>query len=151
MTAMTMTRSWTLLIPAPAKMFSANARDHWRVTSGAKKLWREAAFLYATQAKLPTRVGRVRIDIVLHFTINRARDDANFHPYVGKPIVDGLGRSRTVKAKNGVRVEPGYELIADDTPEFLDGPHITVGAKVPKADFPYGLAAVTITHLGEPS
>jgi hypothetical protein len=149
-TAVTETRTWQLTIPAPAKMFSANTGAHWRRTGEARKAWREASFLYATQAKLPKGLGRVRIDVSLHFTVNRGRDDSNYHPYVGKPIVDGLSKSRTVKGKNGTRVEPGYELIPDDTSEFLEsgGPSIVIGDKVSKVQYPLGLAVVTITDVG---
>jgi hypothetical protein len=148
MTAMTQTRTWTLTIPAPAVMYSENSRHHWRKTGPAVKAWREAAFLYARQAKLPKGLARVRIDVTLHFTDARQRDRYNLHRYVVKPLVDGLSRPRTVNGKTGVRVEPGYELIADDTPQFLDGPFITIGAKVDKKAYPLGLAVITITELG---
>lgn len=147
MTAMTETRTWALTIPAPARMYSVNTTDHWRETSAAKKAWREASYTYAIQAKLPKLLDRVRIDITLHFVTKAQRDTANFHPYVGKPIVDGLGATRQVKAKGGIRVEPGYQLIADDTPAHLDGPHLLIGAPVSKKEHPFGLAVVTITEL----
>jgi hypothetical protein len=142
------TRTWTLTIPAPARMFSINTSEHWRVTGAAKKAWREAAFLYARQAKLPTGLARIRIDIVLHFTNNsRGRDTANYHPHVGKPLTDGLAAGRTVKAKTGVRIEPGYGLVADDTPAHLDGPHLLIGEPVSRKQHPFGLAILTITDL----
>lgn len=141
MTAVVETRVWTLTIPAPAKMFSANTRVHWRQTWAARKAWREASFLYATQTKLPRGLARVRIDVVVHFTVNRGRDNENYSPHVGKPIADGLAK------RHGNA--PGYLLIADDTPEFLDGPFVTVGEKVTKARYPLGLAVVTITDLSE--
>jgi hypothetical protein len=139
-TAVTDTRTWTLEIPAPAAMYSANTRVHWRRTHEARKLWREAAFIYATQAKLPRRLARVRIDIAVHFTVNRGRDNENYSPHVGKPIGDGLAKPHGTA--------PGYLLIVDDTPEFLDGPFVTVGVKVDKKTYPLGLAVVTITDLG---
>lgn len=143
MTTVTEARTWTLTIPAPAKMYSANARVHWRRTYEARKAWRDAAFLYATQAKLPKGLAKVRIDIVLHFTVNRDRDNENWSPYVGKPIADGLGKPHQKKAQTA----PGYLLISDDTPEFLEGPFITVGEKVTKTEYPLGLAVVTITEV----
>lgn len=145
---MTDTRTWQLPIPAPAKMLSENSRHHWRVTGPAVKAWREASFLYATQARLPKHLARIRIDVELHFTDARERDPHNFHRYVVKPTVDGLCRPRTVNGKHGVRVEPGYEVVDDDSPRFLEGPYITVGEKVAKAQYPLGLAVVTITELG---
>lgn len=145
---MTITRSWTLSINAPAPMYSVNSTEHWRRIFAARKAWRETTFLLAQQAKLPKGLGRVRIDIALHFVDRRQRDTANFHPTVGKPIADALSKGRVVKAKTGTRVEVGYELIANDTPEFLDGPHLTIGAPVSKKDHPLGLVVVTITDLG---
>jgi hypothetical protein len=53
-----------------------------------------------------------------------------------------------VIAKSMPRVEPGYELIPDDSPEFLDGPFITIGAKVDKRQHPLGLVVIAITDLG---
>lgn len=138
---MTATRTWTLLIPAPAKMYSANTRVHWRRTYEARKAWREATFVYAQQAKLPKGLDKVRIDVVVHFTVNRGRDNENYSPFVLKPIADGLARPHGSS--------PGYLLITDDTPEFLDGPFVTVGAKVDKRQYPLGLAVVTITDLSE--
>lgn len=147
MTAMTDTRTWRITLPAPARMFSVNTTEHWRRTAEAKKLWREASFVLAQQAKLPKLLARVRIDVRLHFVDCAQRDTANFHPYVGKPIVDGLGASRTVTTKKGTRVEPGYQLIADDTPAHLDGPHLEIGEPVSRRDYPFGLVVVTITDL----
>jgi hypothetical protein len=146
-TAATEARTWVLRFPAPAKMFTENTTEHWRVTSAAVREWRAASFTYAQQAKLPKGLVRVRIDVALHFTDARDRDALNLHKYVVKPIVDGLSKARTVKTKTGVRVEPGFGLIADDSPRHLDGPYPTIGAPVSKKDYPYGLAVVTITDL----
>lgn len=154
MTAMaeTQARTWTLTIPAPAKMLSANAKLHHQTAGRIRKAWRAAAFTYAQQAKLPTGLDRVRIDIVLHHIVNRSRDDANWHPHVGKPIVDAFGAQRVVNGKSGLRVEPGYGLIPDDTPAHLDGPFISLGEKVSHKDYPLGLAVVTIIDLaGQPT
>jgi hypothetical protein len=147
-TAVTETRTWTLTIPAPAPMYSENSRHHWSKTGPAVKSWREASYLYAIQSKLPKGLRRVRIDVELHFITAGGRDRYNYHRYVAKPITDGLSKPRTVNGKTGVRVEPGYELIPDDNPIFLDGPFITIGAKVDKKQYPLGLAVVTITDIG---
>ncbi len=147
MSAVTAIRTWTLTIPAPAKMFSENTSEHWRKTSAAVKEWRNASFLFATQARLPKHLARVRIDVVLHFTDARDRDKYNFHKYVVKPLVDGLARPRTVNGRKGVRVEPGYQLVDDDNPRFLDGPFIEIGPKVDKKTYPFGLAIITIAEV----
>jgi hypothetical protein len=146
-TVMAEPRTFTLTIPGPAPMFSENTTEHWRRTSAAVREWRQASFLYATQARLPKHLPKVRIDVVLHFTDARQRDSYNYHRYVVKPLADGLARPRTVNGKRGVRVEPGYELIEDDNPRFLDGPFITIGEKVVKKAHPYGLAVITITEV----
>lgn len=149
MTAVTEQRTWTLSIPAPAPMFTENTTKHWRVTGPAVKAWREASFLYATQAKLPKGLARVRLDVRLHCVDNRVRDALNLHKYVVKPLVDGLGRARTVTTKRGIRVEPGYGLVADDSPEFVEGPFPTIGPKVDRKVHPLGLAVITIADLPE--
>lgn len=147
MSTVTEIRTWELTIPAPAKMFSENSRLHWSTSSPAVRAWREASYLYAKQAKLPKGLGRVRIDVELHFITAARRDRYNFHRYVAKPLVDGLASPRTVNSRSGVRVEPGYGLVPDDNPTFVDGPFITIGAKVDKKAYPLGLAVVTITEL----
>lgn len=147
MTALADLRTWTLTIPAPAKMFSENTSEHWRTTGPAVKAWREAAYMYAIQARLPKHLTRIRLDVVLHFTDARERDSLNYHKYVVKPLTDGLCRSRTVAGKNGVRVEPGYELVDDDSPRYLEGPFPTIGVKVDKKTYPLGLAVITITEV----
>lgn len=149
MTAMTATRTWVLTIPAPAPMFTENTTKSRWVTGPAVKAWREASFVYATQAKLPKGLARVRLDVVLHCVDNRVRDALNLHKYVVKPLVDGLGRARTVNTKKGVRVEPGYGLVADDSPRFVEGPFPTIGEKVDKTVHPLGLAVITISDLSE--
>ncbi|MEU4558589.1 hypothetical protein AB0F72_09365 [Actinoplanes sp. NPDC023936] len=150
---MTEARTWTLTIPAPDKMLSANTRLHWRTLRRVAKAWREASYTYAQQAKLPVGLDRVRIDITLHHTVNRDRDDANWYPYLGKPITDGLGAQRTVQQKDGAtRVEVGYGLVPDDSPAHVDGPFMHLGDKVSRKEYPLGLAVVTIVDLsGEPS
>lgn len=147
MTVMAEPRTFTLAIPGPAPMFSENTSKHWRETGKAVKAWREASFLYATQARLPKHLPKVRIDVALHFTDARERDSYNHHKYVVKPLVDGLSRPRTVNSKRGIRVEPGYQLVDDDNPNFVDGPFITIGEKVAKAAYPYGLAVVTVSEI----
>jgi hypothetical protein len=145
--AVTDTRVWTLAIPAPLPMKSSNSREHWRAVSRYRKTWREAVYWHAAAARLPKGLSRVRIDVELRFTAVRRRDAPNYHPEVIKPCVDALGPQRQVKGKNGVRTEPGWGLIPDDTAEFLDLTAPRIGDPVPKGLHPNGLVILTITDL----
>jgi hypothetical protein len=140
-------RVWTLAIPAPEPMKSANAREHWRAVSRSRRTWREAAYLWAATAKLPRGLAKIRIDVELRFTAVRRRDAPNYHPTVIKPCVDALGPQRIVRGKNGIRVEPGWGLIPDDTAEYLDLTSPRIGVPVPRGSYPHGLVVLTITDL----
>jgi crossover junction endodeoxyribonuclease RusA len=100
-------RSWSLVIPAPAPWLNANDRGHWRKRNGTIKAWRDAAHIYARQAKLPL-LGKAHIVAELRFADRRRRDPHNYFPTV-KACVDGL---------------VDYGLLADDSSEFLIGPDI---------------------------
>lgn len=150
--SLTQPRTWTLTVPAPAELMSFNTNKHWRVTSPVKREWRNATFLLAQSAQLPTGLGRVRIDVELRFPRGGRRDAANYHPYVVKPIVDALGPGREYTVRQGARagttvVECGYGLIPDDTETYLDGPYPKIGQVADQKRYPRGLAIVTITDL----
>jgi hypothetical protein len=148
-TTMTAARTWTLAIPAPAAMQTANRREHWRAVARRRKTWREAAYLWAAVAKLPRGLARVRIDVELRFTTNRRRDAPNYYSEVIKPCVDALTPAREVRSRGSVRVEPGWGLIPDDTEEFLDLGAPRIGPTVSRVLYPYGLVVFTITDLSE--
>lgn len=107
-------RSWTLDIPAPAPWLNANERGHWSKRSGTIRLWRDAAHVYATKARLPG-LGKVRIEAVLSFADKRRRDPHNYYPTL-KAIIDGL---------------VDYGLIPDDSDEYLIGPDIRMVQAAP--------------------
>jgi crossover junction endodeoxyribonuclease RusA len=139
-------RSWRLEIPAPAEWVNANYRGHWAPKAAKVKEWRNAALLYARQAKLPKGLAHVRIDAWLHFTDKLGRDAANYGDTL-KGVVDGLCRDKTHVNKKGRLVEaPGYGLIFDDTPQFLDGPFPRIGDPVSKKDYPLGLLVLDIVE-----
>lgn len=143
--------TWTLTFPAPTSMPSVNSgNQHWRKMSPIHKTWRETTFVHAKAAKLPVGLARVRIDIVLRFPTNGRRDAGNYYTHVVKPAVDALGPPID-KMRAGRRViAVGHGLIADDTAEFLDGPFVTLGAKVDDPKLcPYGQVVLTITDLSE--
>lgn len=142
--------TWTLRFPAPAPMISINQTPSWRKTSPAKKKFREAVYWAAKAAKLPHGLAKVRIDVELRFPRGGRRDAPNYHPYVLKPLVDGLGPATAIKRGGQEIVNLGYGLIADDTAEHLDGPFPSLGAPLPKeqrATMPYGEVIITITDL----
>lgn len=148
--------TWTLRFPAPDKMLSGNGNVYWRTRHSLTTSWREATYVHAKAAKLPTGLARVRLDFELRFTSARTdRDEANYHTLVVKPATDGLGAPFRQEIKRGKRAgqvstAPGYGLIERDTPEFLEGPYIRFGPKVanPKA-CPFGEVVITVTDLSE--
>jgi hypothetical protein len=142
-------QTWTLTFPAPDRMLSVNSgNQHWRRTSPIHKTWREATYLHAKAAKLPTGLTRVRLDFTLRFPRAGRIDVGNYYTHVVKPCVDGIGPPID-KMRAGKRViAVGYGLIPDDTAEYLDGPHVVLGEPVRDKTMPYGQVILTITNLG---
>lgn len=123
-----MSRSWTVRIPCPAPWLNANSRKDRRRAAATVRTWREAAHIYATQAKLP-KLARARITATLHFCDKRRRDDHNYFPTI-KAIVDGL---------------VDYGLLDDDSREHLVGTSIAGGEPVTHKQYPGGgLVVLTI-------
>lgn len=147
---------WTLRFPAPDRMLSGNNDVYWRTRHSLTKSFREAMVVHAKAAKLPVGLARVRLSFELRFaTARNDRDALNYHTLVVKPSVDGLGPAFHQVIKRGKRAgqtnfQPGHGLIANDTPEFLDGPYITLGPKVedPKR-CPFGEIVLVVTDLSE--
>jgi hypothetical protein len=145
---------WRLTFPAPAPMLSVNSgNQHWRRTSSIHKTFREAMYVHAKAAKLPVGLRRVRMEFVLRFPRAGRQDIGNYYTHTIKPCVDGLGpQSVRVnrRSTNGTwtqSIAVGYGLIADDTAEFLDGPHVLLGEPVRDKTMPYGQVTVTIADL----
>lgn len=141
-------RSWRLEIPAPVEWVNANYRGHWAPKAKLVKTWRTTALVYARKAKLPKELDHVRVDAWLHFTTRHHRDAANYHDTL-KGVVDGLCRDKSHLNKKGKWVDaPGYGLIWDDTPEYLDGPFPRIGDPVDKRRYPLGLLVLDIIEDG---
>jgi hypothetical protein len=138
---------WRITFPAPDRMLSVNGNPHWRCTSAIRKAFRDAMYLYAKAAKLPVGLNRVRLDFILRFPTAGRRDAANYHGVVVKPCVDALGPPIDTIRRGKPLKAVGYGLIADDTAEYLDGPHVTLGEPVRDKAMPYGQVTVTITDL----
>lgn len=116
----------TLTIPAPAKWLNSNDRLHWGPRAKLTKSWRQAAHVYARQARLPKGLGRVRIDAQVHKTTGNSFDAMNLYPTL-KAVVDGL---------------VDYGLVVDDNNDHVTGPFITDGGRREKA-----LVVLTITEI----
>lgn len=140
---------WMLVIPAPCDWVNANYRGHWAPKAKLVKKWRQTTVVYARQARLPVGLARVRIDVMLRFTTRHRRDAANYEPTL-KGVIDGLCRDKTHINKRGRKVDaPGYGLIWDDEPSYLDGPFPRIGEPVDKRKYPRGVVQLLITDLGE--
>ncbi len=120
--------TWTMHFRAPDRLLNANDRQHWAPTAAAVRSWRHAARIYATAAKFPRGLSRVRIDITVHFPDRRRRDRANWYP-TAKPITDGL---------------TDYGVVCDDSDDYVDGPVVTIGEPTTS---PVPEVTVTITDL----
>lgn len=150
MSAATEPRTWTVAIPAPIPMKSANVRDHWRVVARERRKWREAAFGRIALARPPQGLARIRVEVVFHFNTNRRRDAPNYMESVIKPCVDAIGPEKRVRQDDGsFRVDRGWGVVPDDTAEFVDLRPPTLGEPVPKGLHPHGLVVLTITDLSQ--
>lgn len=136
-------REWVLDIIPPAEFLSANSRKDRRGDDDRQQ-WRAASWRAAREAKLPTGLARVRIDIVIA-PPSRRFDRNNLRPTC-KTLVDGLGpamfRPPTLKQPNGVSA-PGYGLIRNDSDRHLDGEHLHVIDPAP----PRGHVTIYIADL----
>lgn len=132
--------TWTLTIPAPAPILSANdTGGHWARTAPTVAAWRDAACTWARKGRLPKGLQRVEIHLDLWFPVKRNRDRENYNATL-KPIIDGLTTPRR-------RGQPGYGLIPDDTPTYLAASSIELHEGKAPARSAFGLAVVTITDL----
>lgn len=148
MSTATATRVWTVAIPAPHPMKSANSTEHWTANSRRRRDWRETAYARIALADLPKGLTKIRVEVELRFTTNRRRDAPNYYTDVIKPCVDALSPEKRVKKqKGGFRVDRGWGVVPDDTAEFLDLAAPTIGPVVSKATHPYGLVVLTITDV----
>lgn len=145
---------WTLVIPAPAEWLTANKLNNsWSKWKRAEltRQWRGATVNYATQARLPRGLGRVRVDAVAQFWgPPPVRDRKNLEPTM-KAVVDGLGPSRTMKRGNKITHSPGYGLIDDDDDIHLEDSTLVIGESLGPAKpyGPTGRLTLTITAVAD--
>ena len=113
--------TYTLEIPAPADWISENDRLYWAQRAKIVRAWRNAALIYARQARLP-KLERAHITATVHKGNRRAYDAHNLMP-TAKACIDGL-----VTGKGRVK---GYGLLPDDSNKHLTGPDMRAGTVDP--------------------
>lgn len=138
-----MSRTWTLTVVAPCEWLTANMilgeLDKY-ARARIVKAWRQATYVAAFDARLPTGLDRVRIEVEARFRGRPpVRDRSNLDPTI-KACVDGLGPARGRSA--------GWGLIPDDDDKHLDGPHLTIGPPLPlDGHRSKGLLNITIKEI----
>lgn len=121
-------RQRTITIPAPVSFISLNQRQHWAVKARLTKAWRNAAHVYARQARLPRGLSRVHVSVEVVKATSRRYDVHNLMP-TAKAVVDGL---------------IDYGMCADDSNEYVTGPDMRAAGKGEPA------LVLTITEITQP-
>lgn len=91
-----------ITFPPPAKLLSANDRDHWRKRAQLVRAWRQHTFLLVAALNLGPQPPSV-VHLTLPVRDRRRRDPMNYYPTL-KAVVDGL-------------VDAG--CWPDDTPDYV--------------------------------
>lgn len=136
-------RSFELVVFAPVGgWLTANRPSSPWVIRRLRAEWRRAAFDAAAAAHLPVGLARVQIHAVARFW-GRApvRDRDNLRPTL-KAVIDGLGPPQLSSRTSA----PGWGLIPNDDDAHLDGPYLTIGAKLSRDEWPSRLV-LTIVEL----
>lgn len=153
---------WTIVIPAPVRIVSANAESDWAKVRN-HRAWRDTAYAKIAVLALPRHLAAIRIDLEIRFPTNRGRrNETNYHPTVGKPCTDALGPQRKYAIARGkhagtVVLERGWNVVDDDTSPPLhcpDCPHIRFGVPLTvdeRLKWRFGLAVMTVTDLSQES
>jgi crossover junction endodeoxyribonuclease RusA len=102
--------TWLLEFPAPTDWINSNQRVQHRYQK-ERRLWRDAAHIWAKARKMPKNLARVHIVATLSFPNRRQRDIHNYMPTI-KACVDGL---------------VDYRLIPNDHDQHLTGPDLRPG------------------------
>jgi crossover junction endodeoxyribonuclease RusA len=106
--------------PPPAKLMNLNDRAHWSVKARATKVWREAAYYAAIQAKVKG-LGPSEVTIGLPVRTAHQRDPSNLIPTC-KAIVDGL-------VDAGVWPDDNSEWVTVHEPVLMKGGFVLVQIK----------------------
>ncbi|HEX6968930.1 MAG TPA: hypothetical protein VF174_09010 [Micromonosporaceae bacterium] len=119
--------TYLLEFPAPAPWLNSNGRTDRRAQTRDRRLWRDAAHIWARSKKLP-KLQRAHITATLSFPNHRKRDIGNYAPTM-KAAVDGL---------------IDYGLLPDDSDQHLVGPDLRPGTRQCTA---YGWVELEIREL----
>jgi hypothetical protein len=116
----TVTREWTITIPAPCDWLTANVERHKYQRAQLVRQWRSATWAACTKAKLPTGVTPVDIHAVVRYAGRQApvRDRLNLAPTV-KAIVDGLTPKKTTVRDGKTFHALGYGFLPDDSDKHV--------------------------------
>jgi hypothetical protein len=121
-------RSW-VLPPMTGTRLTSNDRPHFHARAAATREWRKLGWGRAREARIP-RLARARVDVQWLPSTAAVHDPSNAHPMV-KALVDGICLDAGV--------------LADDSAEFLVGPHVTMGERFRPAVPGRGLATLRVT------
>jgi len=122
---------WRFTMAAPCQLWSANDahRSDKYKTAVVRKKWRTLTYDTLVGLALPTGLARVAFSVVLHPVIDNRRDALNYAD-TAKPIIDAFGppfvQKPTPKKPSGAYA-PGYSLIADDTPQYVEDINLSFG------------------------
>ncbi|WP_136032499.1 hypothetical protein [Microbacterium sp. PF5] len=108
--------SWVLQLPyeRPPKGLHSNDRNHWRVKAKSAKDLRELVSALCRQQRIP-KMQRISVQVVWVVPTRHKRDADGPDPLC-KVIYDAIGSDRGI----------GAQLVADDTPEFMDKPRLVI-------------------------
>jgi hypothetical protein len=156
--------TWTVEVPLPigADWLSLNKMprhkgDHIRRNALIKNL-RRIAFDQIRAARVPQKLGRIRVQVELRFVDRRVRDASNFEPTI-KPIIDAVQPTRqydrTVRKRIGNRLEKvtekvtewGAGLVDGDDRRYLERPEPTIGEPIGAGTGRKGTVVLHITAL----
>lgn len=115
-----MTHTHTIDLPWVSPPLSLNDRHNRHVHARKVRHIRDTTHTLALAAKLPRGVKHVSVQLHYAPRDNRRRDTDNLVATL-KPICDALA--------NGTAKNPGYGLVADDTPNFMAKPEPIIHPK----------------------
>jgi hypothetical protein len=157
---------WTVQIPLPwgtnwLNLNKAPSGEKERNTfNGWKRKFRRTAYEALQDAGVPQGLGRIRLQVTLHFPDRRVHDPSNVRPTV-KPMIDALQPHREYtrrynrvvygKRQQGVEkvIEWGWGVIPGDDPRYLVEPEPLIGEPIGRDPTCKGVVVFHIVPLPE--